>query len=73
MCARVLELGKLGKTKEQIAVDLQICKKTRQDWERLHPEFAAAIKEAQHLILGPIGKASRRKSHPVNARPMRWP
>ena len=47
MCERVLELGKLGKTREQIAVDLDIGWKTLHRWEGLHPAFRHALKEAR--------------------------
>jgi len=47
MCERVLELGTLGKTREQIAVDLDIGWKTLHRWEGLHPAFRHALKEAR--------------------------
>lgn len=45
MCQRVLELGNLGKTRTQIAVDLDIGWKTLHRWEALHPAFRHALKE----------------------------
>ncbi len=51
MCDVVREMGKLGKTKEQIAIALGITRPTRLEYERLHPEFHDAIKEAQHAAL----------------------
>ena len=47
MCERVLELGQLGKTREQIAADLEIGWKTLHRWEGLHPAFRHALKEAR--------------------------
>ena len=47
MCERVLELGQLGKTREQIAADLKIGWKTLHRWEGLHPAFRHALKEAR--------------------------
>ena len=37
--------------KQQIAIALGITRPTRLDYERLHPEFHDAIKEAQHAAL----------------------
>ena len=47
MCERVLELGRIGKTREQIAADLKIGWKTLHRWEGLHPAFRHALKEAR--------------------------
>jgi hypothetical protein len=49
MCARVVELGRLGKSKAQIRRDLGIHHSTWGDWVQKHPAFSAAVKEAHEL------------------------
>jgi hypothetical protein len=39
----VIELGKLGKSRAQIAAKLGICKHTLQQWEPQHDDFSATM------------------------------
>ena len=49
MCDVVIEEGRLGKTRHQIAVALGIHYTTLLEYERLHLEFSAALKEAKQF------------------------
>lgn len=51
MCDTVRDLGKLGKSKAQIASALGINRDTLREWGKDRPEFSAALKEAQDLAL----------------------
>jgi DNA-binding XRE family transcriptional regulator len=44
MCDTVIKLGKLGKSKAQIAAALGITKETFFQWEKQHTEFSDSIK-----------------------------
>ena len=48
-CDRVIELGRLGRSRSQMCADLEICKGTMQNWEAAHPEFLAATARARAL------------------------
>jgi len=48
-CERVIELGREGKSRCQIAAKLDICWKTLQEYESKHPEFLAAMLRARQL------------------------
>lgn len=48
-CARVLELGKDGKSKIQIAAALGVNRQTLDNWSDRYPEFAAALSDAIEL------------------------
>ncbi len=50
-CQRVIELGRLGKSKAQIAANLDVARQTMEDWARAHPEFLDAITRARDLAL----------------------
>lgn len=49
MCETVVELGKQGKSRHQIAARLDIAMATLQNWEKAHPEFVAATTRAREL------------------------
>jgi len=48
---KVIELGKLGKSKAQIAASLGISRQTWYRWIDEHAEFSDAVKEAEFLCL----------------------
>lgn len=49
MCETVIELGEQGKSKAQICADLRIKFDTYKEWQKQHPEFLEAVKEAELL------------------------
>jgi hypothetical protein len=51
MCGKVVERGKDGKSKAQIAASLGVCRQTLDNWITDNPDFAAAMKTAQDLAL----------------------
>lgn len=46
-CEKVVELGKLGKSIEQICYDLDIAVRTLYLWRDTHPEFMQALEDAK--------------------------
>jgi hypothetical protein len=48
-CDKVIALGKMGKSRCQIAVALGCCKRTFQTWEEKYPDFLAATTHAREL------------------------
>lgn len=50
-CDKVRELGSLGNSKFQIARDLGVTLQTMINWQKAHPEFLEAVKEAEQLSL----------------------
>jgi transposase len=50
-CERVIELGKLGKSVEQIAAQIGVGTKTMYNWKDEHPEFLHAMDIAKELEL----------------------
>lgn len=50
-CARVVDLGKLGKSRAQIAAALDVVRDTLTNWEKSHPEFLGAMTRAHELAL----------------------
>lgn len=46
-CDRVVELGKLGKSKAQMAADIGVHRETLDEWAKVHPEFSDAIMRAR--------------------------
>ncbi|NLS19892.1 hypothetical protein HGP16_25470 [Rhizobium sp. P40RR-XXII] len=46
-CARVIALGKAGKSQVQIAVALDVARSTLQSWADQHIEFSAALTRAK--------------------------
>lgn len=45
-CEKVIELGKEGNSRVQIAAELGVAKSTLQEWEKEFPEFSVAITRA---------------------------
>lgn len=48
-CASVIEMGKTGWSKAEMAAELGISRETLYAWEREHPEFSDALKRAHVL------------------------
>lgn len=48
-CERVIEFGKQGFSRVQMAAELEIAKSTIQEWEKHHPEFSVAMTRAMTL------------------------
>jgi transposase-like protein len=46
-CERVIELGKEGKSRVQIAVELDVPRASLHDWAEAHPKFSAALTRAK--------------------------
>lgn len=46
-CARVIELGKQGKSVIQMACDLDVVRQTLHDWCKVHPAFLDAFTRAK--------------------------
>lgn len=46
-CDKVRELGKLGKSFEQMAMQLDVSYRTLCRWRETHPEFCHALEDAQ--------------------------
>ena len=46
MCEKVVEWGRLGKSRAWIASELDIAKHTLQSWEKEHSDFSAAMTRA---------------------------
>ncbi len=45
-CERVIELGKEGASKAEMAAELGIVRQTLDNWTEAHPEFMDAVKQA---------------------------
>lgn len=50
-CERVKELGKLGKSIEQIACELDVGTRTIYEWRDVHPDFSRALDMAREFEL----------------------
>lgn len=48
-CEKVIEWGKLGKSRTWIATELNVHRDTLYEWERTHPEFSDALARAKAL------------------------
>ena len=48
-CDKVIELGRLGKSKAQIASELDVARMTLDNWANAHPEFLDALTRARDL------------------------
>jgi transposase len=48
-CEKVIELGKLGKSVEQIACELNVGTRTMYEWRDVHPEFSHALEQAKEF------------------------
>ena len=51
-CEKVIELGKIGASKHEMQLELDICHQTMTNWCQEHPEFLAAIKKALEFSQG---------------------
>ena len=61
LCKRVLELGREGKSYEQISAAIDVPRSTMDSWSRVHPEFSAALtraKELEHAWWEEIGQSA---------------
>lgn len=47
-CDRVVELGKEGKSKAQMAADIGVHRETLDEWAKVHPEFSDSITRARN-------------------------
>ena len=59
VCAKVVELGALGYTKEEIAPELKVTMSTLYEWAKVHSDFSEAIKEAVHLAQAYMERKAR--------------
>lgn len=50
-CAKAIELGKLGKSRAQIAVACGVTRRVLYDWMSEKPEFASAMERASEAAL----------------------
>lgn len=50
-CERAIELGRLGKSKAQIAAEFDVSRQTLDNWIDAHPEFLDAMARARDLAL----------------------
>lgn len=50
-CEQVIELGRQGKSKAQIAAALDVARMTLDNWAAVHPEFLDAITRARDLSM----------------------
>jgi hypothetical protein len=50
-CEQVIELGRQGKSKAQIAATLDVARMTLDNWAAVHPEFLDAITRARDLSM----------------------
>jgi len=48
-CEQVIELGRQGKSKAQIAANLDVCRQTLENWATAHPAFLDALTRARDL------------------------
>ena len=48
-CDKVVELGRDGLSRVQIAAEFDVAKSTLQEWEKQYPEFSVAITRAMTL------------------------
>lgn len=46
LCVEVVELGRLGKSKAQMAMHWDVSRETIYEWARVHPEFSGALTRA---------------------------
>lgn len=61
-CDLVVEMGKTGASKAEMALDLDIAWSTFQSWEQQHEEFSVAVKKAMQLSRGWWEKQGRLKT-----------
>jgi transposase len=46
-CDKVIEWGRLGKSRAWIAAEIGVCKQTLANWEAQHPDFLVALRRAK--------------------------
>jgi hypothetical protein len=72
-CAKVVALGKRGKSKAQIAAALGVARQTLENWMNEHPAFLAAMEQSRDLALawwedqGQSGVWEKRGGRKLNA------
>lgn len=59
MCAQVIECGKDGYSKAELAAELEVTRETLNEWGKAHPEFSDALQRAHELSLAWWEKQSR--------------
>ncbi len=59
MCGRVIDCGKEGFSKAEIAAELEVTRETVDLWAKAHPEFSDAIHHAKELSLAWWERQSR--------------
>jgi transposase len=59
LCERVIELGREGAGKAEIAAELDVSRQTVLNWSNAHPEFLDALQRAHDLSLAWWEKQSR--------------
>lgn len=75
-CERVLEWGRLGKSKAWMAAEIGVVRQTLEDWGEVHPEFLDALSRAGTLSqqwwedAGQSGMGADKFNGPVWARSM---
>lgn len=47
MCAKVIDYGKLGYSKAEIAMELDVSRETIYEWGRTHGDFSDALKKSE--------------------------
>ena len=52
MCEQVVEFGRQGMGKAEIAFELAVCRDTVNEWARQHPDFSDAIRRATDFAAG---------------------
>lgn len=52
MCDRVIELGRTGASLAEMALELDVCYATFDNWKNDKPEFLEAVKKAERLSQG---------------------
>lgn len=52
MCDKIIEMGRSGASKAEMALDLGIAYSTFDVWQNTKPEFSEAVKEAEALSRG---------------------
>ena len=51
-CQRIIEMGKYGASKAEMALELDICRASFDNYEKNHPEFLEAVNKAVQLSQG---------------------
>lgn len=59
-CETVIEMGREGASRAEMAAELEISHQTWYNWEKKHPEFLEATTRARHLAQGWWEKQGRK-------------